>query len=220
MNNHDTVDVTTPDKVEPAAPATLVMSDISKLYSGVAALSNVSVEILPGEVHAILGENGAGKSTLMNVASGTAQPDGGSITFEGTPIGVLTPAIAVQARNRDRPPASRRASGHDRPGESAGRPARRGPRVRHVARSHRHGAARRRRPERAPSGSRGTPVGCPEAPARDRQGSCPQAETPHPRRTDRAPRSGIRRPPIRTCAQVRVERDGRRLHHPPPGRSP
>ncbi|WP_241985115.1 MULTISPECIES: ATP-binding cassette domain-containing protein [Cryobacterium] len=96
MNNHDTVDVTTPDKVEPAAPATLVMSNISKLYSGVAALSDVSVEILPGEVHAILGENGAGKSTLMNVASGTAQPDGGSITFEGTPIGVLTPAIAVQ----------------------------------------------------------------------------------------------------------------------------
>lgn len=95
MNNQDTVDVTTPDGVAAIAPATLIMSNISKLYSGVAALTDVSVEILPGEVHAILGENGAGKSTLMNVASGTAQPDGGSITFEGAPIDVLTPAIAV-----------------------------------------------------------------------------------------------------------------------------
>ncbi|QNE48316.1 ATP-binding cassette domain-containing protein [Glaciihabitans sp. INWT7] len=72
------------------------MSHISKLYSGVAALSDVSVTISPGEVHAILGENGAGKSTLMNVASGTAQPDGGTIEFEGTPTGVLSPVIAGQ----------------------------------------------------------------------------------------------------------------------------
>ncbi|WP_394771005.1 ATP-binding cassette domain-containing protein [Lacisediminihabitans sp.] len=75
MNNQDTIDVTAPDRVPSIAPATLTMTNISKLYSGVAALSDVSVTILPGEVHAILGENGAGKSTLMNVASGTAQPD-------------------------------------------------------------------------------------------------------------------------------------------------
>ena len=47
------------------------MSGISKSFAGVAALTDVSLEVLPGEVHALLGENGAGKSTLMNVATGT-----------------------------------------------------------------------------------------------------------------------------------------------------
>ena len=56
---------------------TMVLSDVSKSYAGVAALTDVSLEVLPGEVHALLGENGAGKSTLMGVASGTIQPDAG-----------------------------------------------------------------------------------------------------------------------------------------------
>lgn len=76
--------------------ATLRMDNISKYYGGVAALSDVSVEIRPGEVHAILGENGAGKSTLMNVASGTTQPDGGTITIDGQTIDTLTPALAAE----------------------------------------------------------------------------------------------------------------------------
>ena len=62
------------------------LDNITKLYSGVAALSDVSVQIRAGEVHAILGENGAGKSTLMNVASGTAQPDGGTIVVNGETV--------------------------------------------------------------------------------------------------------------------------------------
>ncbi|WP_460992942.1 ATP-binding cassette domain-containing protein [Sinomonas soli] len=78
------------------APPTLRLTSISKLYSGVAALSDVSVEFRPGEVHAILGENGAGKSTLMNVSSGTVQPDGGTIEFETELIQRLTPALAAQ----------------------------------------------------------------------------------------------------------------------------
>ena len=66
-----------------ATDATMVLSGISKYYSGVAALTDVSFDVRPGEVHALLGENGAGKSTLMNVASGTTQPDAGTITIGG-----------------------------------------------------------------------------------------------------------------------------------------
>ena len=50
---------------------TISLSQISKFYSGVPALRDVSVDFYAGEVHAILGENGAGKSTMMNVISGT-----------------------------------------------------------------------------------------------------------------------------------------------------
>ncbi|RFA18200.1 ABC transporter [Subtercola boreus] len=74
---------------------TLSLSDITKTYAGVVALENVSFDVLPGEVHALLGENGAGKSTLMNVASGTVQPDSGTIRVGGESIDVLTPALAA-----------------------------------------------------------------------------------------------------------------------------
>lgn len=75
--------------------ATVRLSNISKFFSGVAALRDVSVEFYPGEVHAILGENGAGKSTLMNIISGALQPDEGEIVFEGEPISQMTPEIAA-----------------------------------------------------------------------------------------------------------------------------
>ena len=73
---------------------TISLSQISKFYSGVPALREVSVAFYAGEVHAILGENGAGKSTMMNVISGTIQPEEGVITFEGQNIARMTPAIS------------------------------------------------------------------------------------------------------------------------------
>ncbi|MGD8195394.1 ATP-binding cassette domain-containing protein [Herbiconiux sp. P18] len=76
--------------------AVLSLTGISKSYSGVSALSDVSLEVLPGEVHALLGENGAGKSTLMNVASGTVQPDDGRIRVNGDEIDGLSPALAAR----------------------------------------------------------------------------------------------------------------------------
>ncbi|MCS5735611.1 ATP-binding cassette domain-containing protein [Herbiconiux daphne] len=76
--------------------AVLSLTGISKSYSGVAALTDVSFDVLPGEVHALLGENGAGKSTLMNVASGTVQPDDGSIRVNGEQIDSLSPALAAR----------------------------------------------------------------------------------------------------------------------------
>jgi ribose transport system ATP-binding protein len=73
---------------------TLSLLGISKDYDAIAALRDVSFDVFPGEVHALLGENGAGKSTLMNVASGTTAPDGGTIVFDGTGFDGLTPALA------------------------------------------------------------------------------------------------------------------------------
>ena len=67
---------------------------ISKNYSGVPALTDVSLKINAGEVHALLGENGAGKSTLMNVASGTVAPSKGDLLIHGERYDALTPALA------------------------------------------------------------------------------------------------------------------------------
>jgi ribose transport system ATP-binding protein len=74
----------------------MVLSGMSKSYAGVAALTDVSIEVLPGEVHALLGENGAGKSTLINVASGTTAPDAGVISIDGVVVHHLTPARAAE----------------------------------------------------------------------------------------------------------------------------
>ena len=69
-----------------AVHPTLSMLGITKHYDAIAALTDVSFDVLPGEVHALLGENGAGKSTLMNVASGATAPDSGTIVFDGAPV--------------------------------------------------------------------------------------------------------------------------------------
>jgi ribose transport system ATP-binding protein len=74
--------------------AIIRLAGIYKYFSVVPALSDVSVEFYPGEVHAILGENGAGKSTLMNIISGTLQPTEGLISFQGQPIHQMTPEVA------------------------------------------------------------------------------------------------------------------------------
>jgi len=75
---------------------TLSMVGITKHFDGVAALTDVSLDVEAGEVHALLGENGAGKSTLMNIASGTLAPDSGTIAFNGAAIENLTPALAQE----------------------------------------------------------------------------------------------------------------------------
>ncbi len=87
-------------QVQDAAPAALVvprirLSGITKTFAGVTALADVSVEIYPGEVHAILGENGAGKSTLMNVIAGVFRPDTGTVEFDGVTVSPMTPEKAA-----------------------------------------------------------------------------------------------------------------------------
>jgi ribose transport system ATP-binding protein len=77
-----------------ALQPTLSMFGITKHYNAIAALRDVSFHVLPGEVHALLGENGAGKSTLMNFASGATSPDEGTMVFDGSRVESLTPALA------------------------------------------------------------------------------------------------------------------------------
>lgn len=67
------------------------MSNISKDFSGVKALQNISFDIRAGEVHILMGENGAGKSTLMKILSGVYQPTSGTITLKGKEYSYLTP---------------------------------------------------------------------------------------------------------------------------------
>lgn len=56
----------------------LVVSGLSKTYSGQRALDALDFDVVPGEVHALLGHNGSGKSTLIKVLSGYHQPDPGA----------------------------------------------------------------------------------------------------------------------------------------------
>ncbi|MTH65614.1 sugar ABC transporter ATP-binding protein [Paracoccus shanxieyensis] len=74
----------------------LEMRNISKTFGPVKALRDVSLTVLPGELHALMGENGAGKSTLMKILSGAYKADpGGQITIEGKPQAEAAGAVAV-----------------------------------------------------------------------------------------------------------------------------
>ncbi|MCE7061653.1 sugar ABC transporter ATP-binding protein [Dyadobacter sp. CY343] len=61
----------------------LTVNQLSKSFSGIKALENVSFNLRKGEVHALMGENGAGKSTFMKILIGLLAPDSGEIIFEG-----------------------------------------------------------------------------------------------------------------------------------------
>lgn len=78
---------------DPREPA-LRLQGIVKTFPGVRALDGVDFEVMPGEVHALLGENGAGKSTLMKVLAGMYQPDEGEIIIAGQPVRMTTPIEA------------------------------------------------------------------------------------------------------------------------------
>lgn len=74
--------MSTPLPADPPAPV-LSARGISKRFGGVTALQDVSVDLIPGEVHCLAGENGCGKSTLIKIISGAERPDGGEILVDG-----------------------------------------------------------------------------------------------------------------------------------------
>lgn len=79
---------------EPASLPQLELRGIVKRYPGTLANDRVDLRIMPGELHALLGENGAGKSTLVKCIYGVVHPEAGEILWEGRPVAVRNPAVA------------------------------------------------------------------------------------------------------------------------------
>ena len=77
-----------------AVPPRAELRGISKRFAATQALDDVSLTLLPGEVHALVGENGAGKSTLVKILAGVHQPDSGTILLDGEPTQINGPAHA------------------------------------------------------------------------------------------------------------------------------
>ena len=73
----------------------IAMAGIVKRFGNVVALADVDLSLVPGEVHALLGENGAGKSTLLAILSGMQQPDVGEILIAGERLELPSPATAL-----------------------------------------------------------------------------------------------------------------------------
>lgn len=74
----------------------LSMKDITKVFPGVVANDKVSLDLVKGEVHALLGENGAGKSTLMHILCGLYLPSSGEIFLEGNRVDINSPGKAIK----------------------------------------------------------------------------------------------------------------------------
>ena len=70
--------------------------NISKSFRAVHALKNVSFNVEPGKIHALVGENGAGKSTLMKILSGVHRMDQGTIKIDGQPVDIPNPRVGRQ----------------------------------------------------------------------------------------------------------------------------
>lgn len=75
--------------------AMLEVNGISKIFGGLTAIDNVSINVNEGEIVSVIGPNGAGKTTLFNTITGVYEPDKGDIRFEGKSIAGLKPSKIV-----------------------------------------------------------------------------------------------------------------------------
>ncbi|MFE4534734.1 sugar ABC transporter ATP-binding protein [Streptomyces scopuliridis] len=75
----------------------LALKDVSKSFGAVRALRDVSLQLFPGEAHALAGENGAGKSTLIKTLAGVHRPDAGEVVLDGETVVFHGPADARDA---------------------------------------------------------------------------------------------------------------------------
>jgi rhamnose transport system ATP-binding protein len=83
--------------VSPGTAPVLVLRHAAKSFGAVQALIDGSIELYPGEAHALVGENGAGKSTLVKILAGVFAPDAGSLEADGREVSLHGPAAALAA---------------------------------------------------------------------------------------------------------------------------
>ncbi len=96
MTKTETTAVPSPPPASTQA-GVLEIRNISKAFPNVQALTNVSLDIRPGEILAFMGENGAGKSTLLKIINGDYQPDAGTLTLNGQRLSFPNPRVAHKA---------------------------------------------------------------------------------------------------------------------------
>jgi simple sugar transport system ATP-binding protein len=87
-------------KMNDSSPTTepiVALENIQKSFGAVTALRGVSIDVMPGETFALLGDNAAGKSTLMKILTGVYQPDAGSIRLDGKQVEFHSPATSRSA---------------------------------------------------------------------------------------------------------------------------
>ena len=85
-----------PEAARRSSEPVLEAVGLSRSYGPIEVLSDVSLSVRAGEVHAVVGENGAGKSTLMKILSGHLHPSRGAIKLDGAPIELKGPVDAEQ----------------------------------------------------------------------------------------------------------------------------
>ena len=85
------------DATASGAALPIELRAISKAFAGIKVVNNVSFDMRPGEVHALMGENGAGKSTLIKIMAGLYQPDEGQIIVNGAVVRFPSPKVAHAA---------------------------------------------------------------------------------------------------------------------------
>jgi simple sugar transport system ATP-binding protein len=89
---------TTPSTTGTPTPIPFVSArGIAKSFGGVPALTDVSIDLIPGEVHCLAGENGCGKSTLIKIISGAERPDSGEIIIDGVSYDHINANAAIQS---------------------------------------------------------------------------------------------------------------------------